>query len=71
MEQSGVKAQYFAVERLKVEPDGTVEWRMAVSSEVGGMVPKVLTTKFSMDHMKSLVCPLQSLSTHFPLQLAC
>jgi len=41
-EEPGVRAFYAAVERVKQLDSGKVEWRMATTSDSGGLVPKCI-----------------------------
>lgn len=43
LEESGVRGRYVSVERVMELPDGSLEWRMAVSSTAGGKIPTFLT----------------------------
>jgi len=45
MEEKGVRGKYAAVERLKELEDGSVEWRVATTTTVGGFVPDWVTSK--------------------------
>lgn len=47
-EDKGVRAYYVSVERIKQLENGNVEWRMATSSDIGGLIPKFMTER-SMD----------------------
>lgn len=47
-EEKGVRAYYVSVERVKQLENGNVEWRMAVSSDTGGFIPKFIA-EASMD----------------------
>lgn len=42
-EEKGERAYYVSVERVKQLENGNVEWRMATSSDIGGLVPKFAT----------------------------
>jgi len=56
MEQPGVRARYVSVERLMEDSNGTVEWRLAVSMNMGGMIPMFIVES-SMDQTISLDVP--------------
>ncbi|KIO30655.1 hypothetical protein M407DRAFT_149287 [Tulasnella calospora MUT 4182] len=45
LEERGVRGRYAAVERLRELEDGTVEWRVATTTTVGGFVPDWVTTR--------------------------
>lgn len=42
LEEKGERAYYVAVERVKQLENGNVEWRMACSSDQGGLIPKLV-----------------------------
>lgn len=43
LEEKGVKGRYMSIERITELENGKVEWRMAVSSSPGGMIPAVVS----------------------------
>ncbi|KAG8878388.1 hypothetical protein FRB97_002551 [Tulasnella sp. 331] len=45
MEERGVRGKYAAVERIRELDDGTVEWRVATTTTVGGFVPDWITSR--------------------------
>ncbi|KAG8977779.1 hypothetical protein FRB90_008685, partial [Tulasnella sp. 427] len=45
LEERGVRGRYAAVERLRELEDGTVEWRVATTTTVGGFVPDWVTSR--------------------------
>ncbi|KAF5358163.1 hypothetical protein D9756_001338 [Leucocoprinus leucothites] len=54
-EEKGERAYYVSVERVKQLENGNVEWRMATSSDIGGLVPK-FATEMSMPKSIAEVC---------------
>ncbi|KAF9448018.1 hypothetical protein P691DRAFT_792951 [Macrolepiota fuliginosa MF-IS2] len=42
LEEEGVRGYYVSVERVKQLENGNVEWRMATSSDTGGLIPKFI-----------------------------
>jgi hypothetical protein len=42
-EKARVRGKYVSVELVKEHPDGSVEWRMATSSDAGGNIPRFIT----------------------------
>ncbi|KAG8923318.1 hypothetical protein FRC01_012895 [Tulasnella sp. 417] len=45
LEERGVRGRYAAVERLRELEDGTVEWRVATTTTIGGFVPDWVTAR--------------------------
>ena len=43
LEEKGVKGRYASVERILELPGDKVEWRMALSSSPGGLIPEFIT----------------------------
>ena len=43
LEEKGVKGRYASVERILELPGDKIEWRMAVSSSPGGLIPQFIT----------------------------
>lgn len=54
LEEKGVKGRYVSIERIRELENGKVEWRMAVSSNTGGMIPSFIS-EGSMDREISKV----------------
>ncbi|KXN91502.1 hypothetical protein AN958_00764 [Leucoagaricus sp. SymC.cos] len=70
-EEKGERAYYVSVERVKQLENGNVEWRMATSSDVGGLIPK-FATEMSMPKSIAEVSislrALDRLGTIYPIQ---
>lgn len=45
MEERGIKGKYAAIERITELEDGSVEWRVATTTTVGGYVPDWFTAR--------------------------
>jgi len=43
LEEKGVKGRYASVERILELPGDKIEWRMALSSSPGGLIPQFIT----------------------------
>ena len=43
LEEKGVKGRYASVERILELPGDRVEWRMALASSPGGLIPQFIT----------------------------
>ena len=43
LEEKGVKGRYASVERILELPGDMIEWRMALSSSPGGLIPQFIT----------------------------
>jgi len=43
LEEKGVKGRYASAERILELPGDKVEWRMAVSSSAGGLIPQFIS----------------------------
>ncbi|KAG8940779.1 hypothetical protein FRC04_005048 [Tulasnella sp. 424] len=45
LEERGIRGRFAAVERLRELEDGTVEWRVATTTTIGGFVPDWVTSR--------------------------
>jgi hypothetical protein len=54
-EEKGERAYYVSVEQVKQLENGKVEWRMATSSDIGGLIPK-FAQEMSMPKSIAEVC---------------
>ena len=72
LEEKGVKGRYASVERILELPGDKVEWRMAVSSSPGGLIPQFISDSVVPQEVSKVgLNPLHvdpSLMVHLPGQ---